>query len=317
MLIMPGCSYGAALEDLSRQLRTCQRHEGDDGGWLRHVVLQYSTDYRALLVLVMTDTLDPQLRRHWGRPSRRISYLPLPDLLMNKMKPIDEPAEAVDLLVLLTCEASLDFIGFCEREVSRLRNEVSANDDVDSMRATADACWYLHRAVVAVKAAQGPHPPPSLACVQWPNFPEWCRQDTRPGGDALRPTQCAADALVQARDALKRDVFAALLATTSHRPRLGRWRRGHIPGPTSAVDMDSSQPSGYPGMGLVWIARHDTVRAALDQGVTAGGLYGLGLVCCVESVGNRRDLTVKPGLDGLKAQHACSSFMVFRMCHEA
>ena len=234
VLIMPRCIYGAALEDLSRQLSACQGREGEDRRWLhRHVVLRYSTEYQALLVLFMTDTLDPQLQ-HDRRFSLRISYMPLPDLLMKKMKPINEPAEEVDLLVLLTCEAGLDYVGFCEREVGRLRKDVNAAADLDTMHATGEACWQLHRAVVAVKAARPPiaQGTPSLAGVQWPTFPEWCRLDTPPGSDTLRPltlTQGAADALVQARDALKREVMAALLATKSHRPRLGRWASG-VPG---------------------------------------------------------------------------------------
>ena len=58
--------------------------------------------------------------------------------------------------------------------------------------------------------------------------------------------------------------------------------------------MNSSHPTGSPGMGLVWIARHDTVRRAMAPGLTAGGLYDLGLVCCVESVDEHGTLTVKP-----------------------
>ena len=118
-------------------------------------------------------------------------------------------------------------------------------------------------------------------------------QDT-PQADGLNPGTVAchhgvAESLRRAR-ALKHEMLQSVLATDTHQVCSGVWRRpckgcGRMQMHTSTVEVGTSEPPGPHGMGLVWIACRAAFEEAQAQGATAGELYGLGRVCCVQSVG--------------------------------
>ena len=86
----------------------------------RHVVLKYTPEYRALVVLVGEDSSSPPFV---ARPNdMRFDDVILPVELSDAMKPIKLPADEVNLAALLTCGANLAFVDLCKHEVITKRD---------------------------------------------------------------------------------------------------------------------------------------------------------------------------------------------------
>ena len=129
LLTIQGFNHGDCLDAyLAVQLGTHHREAlAPLRGQLRHVLLRYTPQCQALVVIVMTEVVDvDRSLRHLGSSGLCISNRVLPVALWSKMQPIREGAHEVNLSELLTCD-NLDFVEFCEHEVIRARDA----DDAD------------------------------------------------------------------------------------------------------------------------------------------------------------------------------------------
>ena len=312
LLIIQGC-VGFPIEPYitksHRQLLSKQRRVSAP----RHVFVKYTTECRALVVLIEAHVEGLSSCGPCKTPTSgaRVVRLVLPLELMEAMTPIDEPANEVDLAMLLHKFCNFQFVDFCMHEVTRARDAATHDNDVAMSR----ACLELRRAVrtmrmlpiyPAITADPRTWHVPAPTYSQWPTFVEWCMQDNWVG--VRTPWHHGAvHILKNARDALKRELMAALLAADTHLACSGYWRVpciacGCALGPFSEVEMTGLRPPGPQGMGVVWIVRQDTFVAVQNRGATATELFGLGRMCSVQRVGIDGDLVVEPVLNGLKVR---------------
>ena len=277
---------------------------------LLHVVLRYTPTVRALVVLLMAvgDAADMPHLFHRRASGVHISDLHLPQVLYTALTDMDEPATEVDLAKLLDYSANAKFVGDCKFELARyIEFQVGLTEE--RLLDLKNAVHQLDAALTHMYRVNPRVAGPPLPMDFWPTFPEWCMPSTPDRWiHGLCPDTAwqreATEVLGRAREMLKRELSAALLATDTHLPLSGVWRRPR----QSATDTETATLTVHQKwpqycQGLVWVARRDIWDDAVQGGASAEELYRLGLVCSVQSVDIAGELTVTARLGRLRKAH--------------